>query len=220
MSSPCRNPDRWAAAAQLLPFALVAVLAVASTNASAQQDAAPAAQHGPNEVFVTGLFPNGGTPPPKDPIGARFEGNNLAIAAGKQLFGEMNCTGCHFNGGGGMGPALMSGHWHTARRGRPPGRQRSRLQLHRRPQEARRHLGPRHSRQVPRQSPRDGAGYIDGLCWTEERCRARRSDRLSRNAQMSDGRSGLMPRRLGPLHRRILARLAAYTFQVGVAVKA
>jgi cytochrome c oxidase cbb3-type subunit 3 len=23
----------------------------------------------------------------------------------------MNCTGCHFNGGGGMGPALMSGHW-------------------------------------------------------------------------------------------------------------
>ena len=24
---------------------------------------------------------------------------------------QMNCTGCHFNGGGGMGPALMSGHW-------------------------------------------------------------------------------------------------------------
>jgi cytochrome c oxidase cbb3-type subunit III len=23
----------------------------------------------------------------------------------------MNCTGCHFNGGGGMGPALISGHW-------------------------------------------------------------------------------------------------------------
>src|ERR1700756_497214 len=111
MSSPCRNPERWAVATRLLPFALVAVLAVASTNASAQQDAAPAAQHGPNEVFVTGLFPNGGTPPPKDPIGARFEGNNLAIAAGKQLFGEMNCTGCHFNGGGGMGAALMSGHW-------------------------------------------------------------------------------------------------------------
>ena len=41
----------------------------------------------------------------------RFEGNKLAIADGKQLFGQMNCTGCHFNGGGGMGPALMSGHW-------------------------------------------------------------------------------------------------------------
>ena len=111
MSSPCRNPERWAAAKRLLPFALVTVLAVAANNASAQQDTAPDAQHGPNEVSVTGLFPNGGAPPPQDPIGTRFEGNKLAIAAGKELFGQMNCTGCHFNGGGGMGPALMSGHW-------------------------------------------------------------------------------------------------------------
>lgn len=111
MSSPCRNPDPWAGAMRLLPFALVTVLAVAISNASAQQDTVPAAQHGPNEVFVTGLFPNGGAPPSQDPIGARFEGDKLAIAAGKALFGEMNCTGCHFNGGGGMGPALMSGHW-------------------------------------------------------------------------------------------------------------
>lgn len=111
MSSPCRNPERWVAAARLLPFALVTVLAVATNDASGQQDTAPPAQHGPSEVFVTGLFPNGGAPPPQDMIGARFEGNKLAIAAGKELFGEMNCTGCHFNGGGGMGPALMSGDW-------------------------------------------------------------------------------------------------------------
>jgi cytochrome c oxidase cbb3-type subunit 3 len=111
MSSLSPNPERWAAAARLLPFALVTVLAIATDNASAQQEAAPPAQHGPNEVFVTGLFPNGGAPPPQDMIGARFEGNKLAIAAGKELFGQMNCTGCHFNGGGGMGPALMSGHW-------------------------------------------------------------------------------------------------------------
>src|SRR6201993_5387704 len=111
MSSPCRNPERWAPATRLLPYALVMVLAVAANNASAQQDTAPEAQHGPNEISVTGLFPNGGAPPPRDPIGARFEGNKPAIAAGKELFGQMNCTGCHFNGGGGMGPALMSGHW-------------------------------------------------------------------------------------------------------------
>jgi cytochrome c oxidase cbb3-type subunit III len=110
MSSPCRNPERHAAAMRLLPFAFFAVLAVAN-SASAQQDTAPEAQHGPNEIAVTGLFPNGGAPPPQDPIGARFEGNKPAIAAGKELFGQMNCTGCHFNGGGGMGPALMSGHW-------------------------------------------------------------------------------------------------------------
>jgi cytochrome c oxidase cbb3-type subunit III len=111
MSSPCRNPERCAATTRLLPLALVAMLAVAANSASAQQDTAPDAQHGPNEVSVTGLFPNGGAPPPQDPIGTRFEGNKLAIAAGKELFSQMNCTGCHFNGGGGIGPALMSGHW-------------------------------------------------------------------------------------------------------------
>jgi cytochrome c oxidase cbb3-type subunit 3 len=62
-------------------------------------------------VAVTGLFPGGTAPPAADPIGKRFEGNKQAIAEGKQLFGQMNCSGCHFNGGGGIGPALMSGHW-------------------------------------------------------------------------------------------------------------
>jgi cytochrome c oxidase cbb3-type subunit III len=47
----------------------------------------------------------------RTPIAARFEGNKLAIADGKQLFSQMNCSGYHFNGGGGMGPALMSGNW-------------------------------------------------------------------------------------------------------------
>ena len=112
MYSPCRNPERWAVVAQLRPIAVAAVLAVAANNAGAQRDTAPSAGRGPNEVSVTSLFPNGVAPPlPPDPIGARFEGNKLAIADGEQLFGQMNCTGCHVNGGGGMGPALMSGHW-------------------------------------------------------------------------------------------------------------
>jgi cytochrome c oxidase cbb3-type subunit III len=112
MYSRCRNPERRAAIARLLSIALAAVLVVASNNARAQQDSAPSAGRGPNEVSVTSLFPNGVTPPsPPDAIGGRFEGNKLAIADGQQLFGQMNCTGCHFNGGGGMGPALMSGHW-------------------------------------------------------------------------------------------------------------
>src|ERR1700760_136847 len=111
MSSLSPNPERCTVATQLLPIALLTLLALSANNASAQQDTAPQAQHGPNEVFVTGLFPTGGSPPPLDRIGTRFEGNKPAIAAGKELFGQMNCTGCHFNGGGGMGPALMSGHW-------------------------------------------------------------------------------------------------------------
>ena len=112
MCSRFRSPERWAAIARLLSIALTAVLAVAANSAAAQQDTAPSAGRGPNEVSVTSLFPNGATPPrPPDAIGGRFEGNKLAIADGEQLFNQMNCTGCHFNGGGGMGPALMSGHW-------------------------------------------------------------------------------------------------------------
>src|ERR1700678_2018202 len=112
MSSPCRNPERSAVIVRLLPVAPVAVFPVAANNAGAQQDTAPSAGRGPNEVSVTSLFPNGATPSrPPDAIGGRFDGNKLAIADGQLLFGQMNCTGCHFNGGGGMGPALMSGHW-------------------------------------------------------------------------------------------------------------
>ena len=112
MYLPCRNPERSAVIARLRPIALGAAVAVAANSAGAQQDTAPSAGRGPNEVSVTSLFPNGSSPPPPpDAIGARFEGNKLAIADGEQLFNQMNCTGCHFNGGGGMGPALMSGHW-------------------------------------------------------------------------------------------------------------
>ena len=39
------------------------------------------------------------------------EGNAWAIAQGKQLFDAFNCTGCHANGGGGMGPALTDARW-------------------------------------------------------------------------------------------------------------
>jgi cytochrome c oxidase cbb3-type subunit 3 len=111
MSSPYRNPERREAATRLLPITLATLLAVSANDALAQQAAAPDADSGPNVVAVTGLLPNGGAPPRPDPVSLRFEGNKAAIADGKALFNQMNCTGCHFNGGGGMGPALMSGYW-------------------------------------------------------------------------------------------------------------
>ena len=109
MSSPCRNPERWGVIARPLPIALAAVFAVAANSAQAQQDTAPSAGRGPNEVSVTSLFPNGVAPPsPPEAIGVRFEGNKLAIADGQQLFNQMNCTGCHFNGGHGPGAHVRS----------------------------------------------------------------------------------------------------------------
>jgi len=41
-----------------------------------------------------------------------FDGNNaFEMNQGKRLFRWMNCVGCHSNGGGGMGPALMDDKW-------------------------------------------------------------------------------------------------------------
>jgi cytochrome c oxidase cbb3-type subunit 3 len=37
--------------------------------------------------------------------------NAWALNQGKRLYTWFNCTGCHANGGGGIGPALMDAHW-------------------------------------------------------------------------------------------------------------
>jgi cytochrome c oxidase cbb3-type subunit 3 len=39
------------------------------------------------------------------------EGNALAISEGQRLFSTYNCTGCHANGGGGIGPPLIKTQW-------------------------------------------------------------------------------------------------------------
>jgi cytochrome c oxidase cbb3-type subunit 3 len=41
----------------------------------------------------------------------RFEQNAYAVSQGKTLFKRYNCSGCHGQGGGGMGPALMDDKW-------------------------------------------------------------------------------------------------------------
>ena len=40
-----------------------------------------------------------------------YEKNAQALADGKRLFKWFNCNGCHANGGGDIGPALMDATW-------------------------------------------------------------------------------------------------------------
>jgi cytochrome c oxidase cbb3-type subunit III len=40
-----------------------------------------------------------------------FQQNAWGLSEGKRLFAAYNCSGCHGNGGGGMGPALMDAKW-------------------------------------------------------------------------------------------------------------
>src|SRR4051812_29916280 len=60
-------------------------------------------------VSVSELHPAGSIT--NAPIKNDYEENAQALSDGKQLFQKMNCVGCHANGGGGMGPALIDDKW-------------------------------------------------------------------------------------------------------------
>jgi cytochrome c oxidase cbb3-type subunit 3 len=51
------------------------------------------------------------TPAKPEAMIAYYERNAYAIATGKRLFTWYNCSGCHANGGGGSGPALIDDVW-------------------------------------------------------------------------------------------------------------
>jgi cytochrome c oxidase cbb3-type subunit 3 len=40
-----------------------------------------------------------------------YEGNPFEISEGQRLYNWYNCSGCHFRGGGGIGPPLMDDFW-------------------------------------------------------------------------------------------------------------
>lgn len=46
-----------------------------------------------------------------DTMEGPYGDNAYSTAEGQRLFGAMNCSGCHANGGGNMGPALMDSEW-------------------------------------------------------------------------------------------------------------
>jgi len=46
-----------------------------------------------------------------DPRVAKYYDNADAVNKGRILFGQFNCSGCHSNGGGGIGPDLMDDEW-------------------------------------------------------------------------------------------------------------
>ncbi|MBS1818202.1 MAG: cytochrome c [Acidobacteria bacterium] len=62
-----------------------------------------------SDVAVSDLHPGGGNPPARSI--SPYEQNAWALNEGKRLFSAYNCSGCHANGGGGMGPALIDDEW-------------------------------------------------------------------------------------------------------------
>jgi cytochrome c oxidase cbb3-type subunit III len=62
-----------------------------------------------NSKQLTTLQPGEASPVPA--AINEYENNAHALTEGKRLYNQMNCVGCHANGGGAIGPALMDDRW-------------------------------------------------------------------------------------------------------------
>src|SRR5947199_9279221 len=94
----------------LVPCALAAGLALAGCPRETRNfHSLPAENARIEPVRLVSLQP--GAPQPKQAAGGPYEGNSWAISQGKRLYEQYNCVGCHFHGGGGIGPPLMDPDW-------------------------------------------------------------------------------------------------------------
>jgi len=85
------------------------LLLFASCKREQRQFAQPPANFKSYDVTMSDLHPgSSGLPQPvQNPSDQRaFDTNE-----GKRLYTQYNCSGCHFNGGGGIGPPLMDEKW-------------------------------------------------------------------------------------------------------------
>lgn len=73
----------------------------------------PTAETVPAGATSDTIYPGGpsGVTVSLSPKAAAYERNAFHLAQGQQLFSQMNCSGCHAHGGGGMGPALIDDEW-------------------------------------------------------------------------------------------------------------
>jgi len=94
----------------ILAMAMIAALCSCDREGR-QTRGKPLGETVPTVASPDTIFPGRGTLPPLDPRATQYEGNASAIAEGQRLYNWMNCAGCHFHGGGGMGVALMDDKW-------------------------------------------------------------------------------------------------------------
>jgi cytochrome c oxidase cbb3-type subunit 3 len=98
-----------------LPRAWLLLLAVATAGCDREtrdSRGSPLPETGPLVSPRSTAMMNGvPVPTASDPRAAGYEGNAFHIAQGSRYFAWMNCSGCHANGGGGMGPPLMDDEW-------------------------------------------------------------------------------------------------------------
>ena len=90
-------------------FCLVLSFCVSSCKREQRQFSQPPSAFKSYDVTMSDIHPGaaGTQQPTQNPSDQRaFDTNE-----GKRLFTQYNCSGCHFNGGGGIGPPLMDAVW-------------------------------------------------------------------------------------------------------------
>jgi cytochrome c oxidase cbb3-type subunit 3 len=73
------------------------------------QDQSPNIEQASNHVVQSDLHP-AFLPPPKT-VSNEYEESAYAASEGQKLYEQYHCSGCHFHGGGGIGPPLMDDQW-------------------------------------------------------------------------------------------------------------
>jgi cytochrome c oxidase cbb3-type subunit III len=92
--------------------ASAAALLLAACNGNPHSAVLPASEADQHDVIDSALDPGvDHSLVTADPRVAAYLNNAEAVNTGKRLFGQYNCSGCHSNGGGGMGPDLMDDVW-------------------------------------------------------------------------------------------------------------
>lgn len=92
-------------------FAIViaSVLTIAGCEREKRNFSMPNGEHLTQATRLTSLQP--GAPAQFPAVDSPYQYNAYALNEGKRLFSAFNCNGCHANGGGGIGPALMDHRW-------------------------------------------------------------------------------------------------------------
>jgi cytochrome c oxidase cbb3-type subunit 3 len=97
--------------ASILIIAAAALALAACDREERHSRAKPLGETVPAGESPDTIFPGNSSPPPLDARAKLYDNNAPAIAQGQFLYTKMNCVGCHFHGGGGMGPPLMDDEW-------------------------------------------------------------------------------------------------------------
>jgi cytochrome c oxidase cbb3-type subunit 3 len=102
--APCCSPLRLC----VTLFFLV-VITLAGCEREKRQFSAPPATFKSYDVTMSDIHP--GTPGMPQPVNNPSDNHAFDANEGKRLYTQYNCSGCHFNGGGGIGPPLMDEKW-------------------------------------------------------------------------------------------------------------